>query len=333
MVKWENLMATLISTPITAELPTQLRPFDPLRDLNPVADLVELCFADTLDPDGHRYLRQMRSAARSPNLARLAERVSGAPGYPIAGFVWEEHGNVIGNLSLIPFKSRGRRIYLIANVAVHPDHRRRGVARGLTTAALEYLRRSGAELPWLQVRDDNPAAIQLYNSSGFEERYRRTTWHSQPGFPLEAPPGSARIQPARGSDWSLIQSWFQESYPLELGWNLPFSRHAARTDWFGLLYRLFSGTFMRQWTVKIEGKLAGAIFWQATSSFANALWLSVHPDYEEAAAQALTHHVVASYGRQRTLALEIPTGFAQSALAANGFRPSHTLIWMHATHY
>lgn len=333
MVKWENLMATLISTPISTEFPTHVRPFDPMRDLRPVADLVETCFANTMDHDGRRYLRQMRSAARSPNLARLAERVSGMPGFPVAGFVWEEYGSVIGNLSLIPFKERRRRIYLIANVAVHPEHRRRGIARGLTVAALEHLRRAGAELPWLQVRDDNPAAIQLYQSLGFEERYRRTTWHSQAGFEDDNPPVPARIHAATGRDWPLIEGWFKQAYPPELAWNLPFNLVAARTDWLGLLYRLLGGVFMRQWSLKQEGELVGAIFWQATASYANALWLSVDPAYEELAARALTYHVLTHYGRQRALALEYPAGRAQEALAANGFQPHQTLIWMHATHY
>jgi hypothetical protein len=48
-----------------------LRPFDVRRDLNQVADLVEQCFADTLDPDGQHYLGQMRAAAGNPAYLRL----------------------------------------------------------------------------------------------------------------------------------------------------------------------------------------------------------------------------------------------------------------------
>ena len=54
---------TNLSRPIS---PTeQLRPFDVRRDMGPVADLVELCFADTLDPEGKRFIQRMRSAARN----------------------------------------------------------------------------------------------------------------------------------------------------------------------------------------------------------------------------------------------------------------------------
>jgi len=51
-------------------------PFDIRRDLDPVADLVETCFAETLDEDGKRYVRQMHSAARNPGYLRWASAVA-----------------------------------------------------------------------------------------------------------------------------------------------------------------------------------------------------------------------------------------------------------------
>src|SRR3972149_2661349 len=107
---------------------SQLRPFDLRRDLLPVADLVELCFAESLDADGRLYIRQMRQAAAGPGMA-LGSATS------MSGFVWVEEGSLVGNLSLIPHHYGRRRLYLIANVAVHPDHRRHGIARTLTQAA------------------------------------------------------------------------------------------------------------------------------------------------------------------------------------------------------
>jgi hypothetical protein len=37
---------------------SHLRAFDVRHDLDAVADLVEVCFADTLDADGRRYIQQ-----------------------------------------------------------------------------------------------------------------------------------------------------------------------------------------------------------------------------------------------------------------------------------
>ena len=80
-----------------------LRPFNVARDLKQVADLVELCFADTLDYDGQRYLRQMRSAARNPGYLRWAGLIAERAPLPLSGYVWVEDGQLVGNLTLIPY--------------------------------------------------------------------------------------------------------------------------------------------------------------------------------------------------------------------------------------
>ncbi|RPJ49686.1 MAG: GNAT family N-acetyltransferase, partial [Chloroflexi bacterium] len=121
---------------VTQVISSYIRKVNIRQDLLAVADLIELCFANTLDEDGREYLRQLRWTARDMNylswLQGAAERIS----TPLYGFVWEENGQIIGNLSLIPLNRGGRLVYLIANVAVHPDHRRRGIGRLLTQEAL-----------------------------------------------------------------------------------------------------------------------------------------------------------------------------------------------------
>ena len=67
-----------------------LRPLDVRRDLGGVADLVEQCFADTLDTDGKRYIRQMRSLARSPGTLNWIGSFSERSYLPLSGYVWEE---------------------------------------------------------------------------------------------------------------------------------------------------------------------------------------------------------------------------------------------------
>ena len=54
----------------------------------------------------------------------------------------------------------------ILNLAVHPDHRRRSIARQLL-----------AELAWLEVRPSNRAALALYESFGFKEVGRRPRYY------------------------------------------------------------------------------------------------------------------------------------------------------------
>ena len=56
------------------KLPPNLRPLEPGYDLTAVADLIELCFAENLDADGRRYIRQ-RCAAVSALLGRRVARL------------------------------------------------------------------------------------------------------------------------------------------------------------------------------------------------------------------------------------------------------------------
>jgi GNAT superfamily N-acetyltransferase len=327
-------METTLNPTLQTTAKTLLRPFEPARDLNAVADLVELCFASTMDADGYRYLRQMRSAARNPNLARLTGRLGDSLAFPMSGFVWEEDGRLVGNLSLIPFSQKGKRIHLIANVAVHPDSRRRGIARALTISALAHLRRSGAEMPWLQVREDNPAAYHLYESLGFVETFRRTTWHTEHRQTNPVPPPHGfQIAPLRSAHRQEMIRWLELVYPSEIEWHLPFDLRDLRPDLFGFIVRLLNGRFVRQWAALQNGKFVGSITWQATQGHYNLLWLGVNPELEDAAAHTLLAHVIHSYGLRGQLALEYPDRRALQALQACGFTPHQTLIWMRATNW
>lgn len=55
----------------------------------------------------------------------------------------------------------------VHNVAVHPSHRRRGVARRLLQAAREYIDEHAIERALLEVREGNVAARALYEGEGY----------------------------------------------------------------------------------------------------------------------------------------------------------------------
>ena len=77
-----------ITTPIPAQTP-QMRPLNILRDLPGVAELVEKCFADTIDPEGRRYLQQMRRAGQDNAFLRWASRTVETASMPLSGYVWD----------------------------------------------------------------------------------------------------------------------------------------------------------------------------------------------------------------------------------------------------
>ena len=65
----------------------------------------------------------------------------------------------------------------ILNLAVHPGHRRRSIARRLLAEALAQARTLGAELAWLEVRPSNLPALALYESFGFRPVGRRPRYY------------------------------------------------------------------------------------------------------------------------------------------------------------
>ena len=85
---------------------------------------------------------------------------------PETCFVAEEDGGIAGAILV---GSDGRRAY-IYHTAVHPAHRRRGVARALVDAALEALRRIGIHKAALVVFERNAAGNAFWEEMGFSAR-------------------------------------------------------------------------------------------------------------------------------------------------------------------
>ncbi|RPI34127.1 MAG: GNAT family N-acetyltransferase [Chloroflexota bacterium] len=335
-------MAAITKAALSSPTKGHLRPFDIRRDLVSVADLVELSFNDTIDADGHRYLRQMRDAARNPGFLRWAGAVVEQTSLPLSGYIWEEDGRVVGNLSLIPITIRSRRCYLIANVAVHPNYRRHGIGRALTAAALEHARSRRAQAAWLHVREENEPAVALYRSLGFLEQTRRTSWYNQRQEPEYSPfkrtqdsyqylpvPEGVKTGPRWGDDWSLQRSWLLHTYPPSLSWNLPLNLNLLQPGLVGALYRLLSGSLVRQFAVRQGENLLGVISWRRSYSSADTLWLALPPNHDEGSVQALLLHALRQLPWHRMMTLDMPARVAAQALKASGFYEHQTLIWMY----
>ena len=323
-------MATLTNTQIISPIspPAQVRSFDARRDMQPVADLVELCFSETLDSDGRRYLDHMRSNAQNEGLMNLAGFAADWASMPFSGFVWEEAGRLVGNVSLIPYFMNRRRFYLIANVAVHPDFRRRGIARSLTLQAVEQVRRRGCPAVWLQVREDNPAAIQLYRSLGFSEQARRTTWNSRLEPASHEAAGSVTFSAPRAHLWEMQRAWYVQNYPAELSWHLAFNLRTLQPGLWGGIYRFLTNETVQQWAAWQDGRLQGLAAWQADGTHPDAIWLAAPPDTRGEVIHALLLHARRQLGWRRPLMLEYPAHRFDEAILTAGFQERQTLIWM-----
>ncbi len=68
----------------------------------------------------------------------------------------------------------------ILNIAVHPDGRGQGLGAGLLDAALAEVASKGAVATFLEVRESNAIARQLYASREFAELSRRKRYYKSP---------------------------------------------------------------------------------------------------------------------------------------------------------
>ena len=317
-----------ITAPILAQAP-QLRPLNILRDLPGVADLVEKCFADTMDSEGRRYLQQMRRAGQDNVFMRWAANAADSVSMPLSGYVWEENGQIVGNVSLIPYREKKKKIFLIANVAVHPDYRRRGIGRALTAAAMQHAQARHATSTWLHVRDDNPGAIALYQSLGFVELARRTLWQAKPESYASVEGLEIPITKRSGRDWPQQESWLERIYPELMNWYQPMPWQTLRPGPGAIFYRLMMDYDVRHWVARAANGSASAILsWQAMAGRNDRLWVSTAPQGSERALTALLLYVRRTLPWRQTLMLDYPAGEYKAAIEAAGFQPHRTLLWM-----
>jgi len=68
----------------------------------------------------------------------------------------------------------------ILNLAVAPNFRRKGVARALLRAGLNYLGKRRVEEVFLEVRESNQSAQALYLSTGFRPVGQRAAYYRNP---------------------------------------------------------------------------------------------------------------------------------------------------------
>lgn len=319
-----------IPIPVHAGHHNHLRPLNILRDLPAVADLIELCFSETMDREGQRYVQDMRRAGRDDRFLRWATRMAETTSLPLTGYVWDENGKIEGNASLVPFRYRGRKLYLIANVAVHPDHRRGGIAKALTERCLAHARERRVGSIWLHVRDDNPGAIHLYTGLGFRERARRTAWQGKGDFTTASPNPGISITNRPAQQWTQQQAWLKRAYPESLAWYRTWNFSSLQPSFWNWLVTTFMDINIRQWSASAGGTrtLEGVLAWIPAGNESNGLWLAAPPNARPDAIAGLLQHARRALAPHIQLALDYPAGEFEEAIRSAGFSPQRTLIWM-----
>ncbi|HOE35188.1 MAG: GNAT family N-acetyltransferase [Chloroflexi bacterium] len=307
-----------------------IRRLNPRRDLNAVADLVEAAFELKNDPEGAWVLRQMRAYARRAQSYPDIITLSGAP----EGFVWEENGKIVGNISIVSYPRPEARIVLIANVAVASEYRRRGIASALTRHALRYISQWPRAEVWLQVRSENQAAIQMYHQLGFEFIYALSQWRYSPaqrltaspraGFPRELHVGARRL-----ADWKTQARWLAINYPRQTRWYLNANLDAFSPWSFLIPARWQALLALSHLALRDDRQLLGVLTCQKTRLSSDLVWLAL-PDEpgEDMRADMLLSALLKKEEPVRPLSLEYPLGRAQLGIQSAGFTLARNLDWM-----
>ncbi len=324
---------TTITLPIKAKDHSHMRPLNMLRDLSKVADLIELCFSNTMDNDGQRYVNDMRKAGRDEGFLRWANHVAETTSMPLMGYVWEEKDRIVGNASLIPFRDKGKRIHLIANVATHPDYRRQGIARALTERVMQQAREKNTTALWLHVRDDNPGAVKLYEDLGFHEIARRAAWTANPDSTLPAIDSDLRIIPRHADFWTQQRDWLRRVYPDGIAWYHHWSFNSLRPGFWAWLANLFTDSEIAQWAAIQHGELAATLSSAPYGRRSASLFLASAGEStvrEVEAVKSLLVYARRTLRHQSSLSLDFPGGEMTDTIASAGFKLRRTLIWMRA---
>lgn len=275
-----------------------LRPLDPRKDLNQVADLIEEAFTGELEPGGIAALRDMRMLSRMGPLVSLMARSDPYLEDVLGGFVWVEDDRVVGNVTIQRLDAYGSR-WQIANVAVTRNYQGRGIGRALVTAALDRIAERRGSWAVLQVRSDNAVAKGLYQRMGFEgltEDVLLQLDRLPVSTPEAEPPDGLRTY--RHDEW-------QRRYALEAAcrseqaqWWRPVRSHdfmqLAESRMGEKAWELMGRNTIRRWAV--QGTQPGLAAWLLVDARRwqgmHRLAMAVHPSCRGQLEQPLVNHAL-----------------------------------------
>ena len=324
------------------ESPTSsgLRPVNLRTDLVPLADLIELAFADTMDSSGRAAVREMRSLSHlGPGLSVLLGMNDLAQGVGL-GFVWIENGRLVGNTSIYPANLPGGSSWIIANVAVHPDYRGRGIARQLVQASLDTIRqrsRSRHVSAVLQVEADNAVAFHLYQRLGFMPERSWTQWRrsSTTRTPQPYSDPSIYITRRRPNEWRAEYQMAERLRPAAqggMGWLRPLHAGLFRRSLWKRLSDLASMRSFERLVIRGEQDDLRAVMWIESGFAASSVQLTllVEPDYQGSYDEALINLASRRYSLRSALTIEHPTEETLTAavLQRYSFFPQRVLYHM-----
>ena len=125
------------------------------EDVDQVVRLEKICFSDPWSKE--TFMEELQLKVAIPFIVKLEEKVVGYT------CLWHLDDQLE-----------------VANFAVSPDHRRKGIGEKLIKRILLEAKERGCKNIVLSVRESNKAAINLYTKFGFAEVGRRKKYYRLP---------------------------------------------------------------------------------------------------------------------------------------------------------
>lgn len=306
--------------------PKGIRPIDPRRDMGAIADLIESAFPLDFNPAGRRMVRDMRAYSRAGIVGYWIGRLVLPPAAYPSGFVWEEDGSVVGNASLLRVDEFPHR-WVLANVVVRDDYRRRGIGRELTRASMDLARSRKARELYLQVDSTNQGAQILYASLGFHPHGTRKAWVRSPNKVLPATLEVGKTRERREGDWKNQLELADRVHPEGLVWPYPLTSRLYRHSW---LQRFFRIRMIRHWIWEEDNRLMGTLTVRPLVGNRKLRFiLVVEPEMRGVIERPLlSAGLRAFHDKQKMILLDYPVGIADQELKDIGFKSQRTLTWM-----
>ncbi len=317
----------IITIPALNQANNGPRPINLNTDIPQIVRLLETVFGATLDDEG-RWIFSGMDSQKPAFLWRLnpsASRLS-------LGFVWEEDGRIVGNATVLKSRTNGR--YLVVNVAVDPDYRRRGIAHHLMEYVAQMVEGRGGRQILLQVVSDNQAALRLYQSLHYRTIGSMTTWYTPVSHirELAAEPGIA-IRKLRADEWQTAYEFDKLSLHPDLNWpDLPRPDVYKNTMW-NRVWNFFNGRQNETWiAVNEQNEMIGLVNILSEWSRTHLAAIRIHPDWrgqlERPLTAVLTHHLRRMPRRNVRIDHPDDDELTNQRLSEAGFRPRRTLTHM-----
>ena len=129
-------------------------------DFDALYAIEERCFRPP-ERFGRRYMRELVNSTEA------------------AAWIAEENGRMAGFAIVEWARQAGGTVAYLQTIEVDPEMRGRGVARELLKRGEDAAKGAGAGLIWLNVDEQNEAAIRLYQSSGYLCRGRQDGYYGR----------------------------------------------------------------------------------------------------------------------------------------------------------